>query len=67
MLTVEPDAQLDLRGIITRFPDKLGDLGPAPDVISLLSGCGGSVAIVGSDTRVRSWPVTCWGGQAGWS
>ncbi len=37
MLTVEPDAQLDLRGIITRFPDKLDDLGPAPDVTSLLS------------------------------
>ena len=37
MLTVEPDAQLDLRGIITRFPDKLDDLAPAPAVTSLLS------------------------------
>ena len=34
------DSQLDLRGIITRFPDKLGDLEPTLEIIQLLSPAG---------------------------
>ena len=37
MLTVKPDAQLDLRGIISHFPDNLGNLQPSFDVLNLLS------------------------------
>ncbi|MEE3372049.1 MAG: phenylalanine--tRNA ligase beta subunit-related protein [Planctomycetota bacterium] len=36
-MTVQPDAQLDVRGFITRFPDKLGNFEPALEVTHLFA------------------------------
>ena len=52
MLTVPPDSQLDLRGIITRFPDKLGDLEPTLEIIQLLSPAG--AAPLQSSDQIRA-------------
>ena len=52
MLTVPPDSPLDLRGIITRFPDKLGDLEPILEIIQLLSPAG--AAPLQSSDQIRA-------------